>query len=118
MKLYAIRIFVSNWDSACQFYEKILNLPLKFKDSDLGWAEFDVGGPSLGIERVNENDEEGRSLVGRFMGISLQVENIDSSYTELSTKGVQFIGTPEKQSWGGALAHFKDPSGNILTLVG
>lgn len=118
MKLYAIRVFVDDWDSACNFYENILRMPLKFKDSNLGWAEFDIGGPSLGIELVGDDDEEGKSLVGRFMGISLQVENIETTYEELKEMGVQFTGTPQKQSWGGTLVHFKDPAGNILTLLG
>jgi len=24
----------------------------------------------------------------------------------------------QKQEWGGTLAHFEDPAGNVLTLVG
>ena len=118
MKLYAIRVFVDDWDSACQFYEHVLNLPMKFKDSTLGWAEFDVGGPSLGIERIATGDEEGKNLIGRFLGISLQVDNIASTYEELRERGVEFTGPPQQQPWGGTLAHFKDPAGNTLTLLG
>jgi predicted enzyme related to lactoylglutathione lyase len=33
-------------------------------------------------------------------------------------KGVHFTAPPEKQEWGGTLAHFEDPAGNVLTLVG
>ena len=118
MKLYAIRVFVDDWDGACHFYEHVLNLPVKFRDSTLGWAEFDVGGPSLGIERVSKEDAEEQHLVGRFMGISLQVENIASTYEELRGLGVAFTGPPQQQPWGGTLAHFKDPAGNTLTLLG
>ena len=118
MKLYAVRVFVDDWDTACTFYETVLNLPLKFKDSALGWAEFDVGGPSLGIERVSQEDNEESNLVGRFLGISLQVESIRATFEDLRRKGVEFIGPPQNQSWGGTLAHFKDPAGNTLTLLG
>ena len=117
MKLYTVRIFVDDWDLACDFYENTLKLPVKFKDPSLGWAEFDVGGPSLGVERASD-DEEGRSLIGRFLGVSLQVEDVASKYEELKTLGVEFTSPLERQSWGGSLAHFKDPAGNTLTLLG
>ncbi len=116
MKLYVVRVFVDDWDRACEFYEKKLKLPLTFKDSTLGWAQF--GEPGLGIERVDENDEEGRSLVGRFLGVSLQVDDIEAKYQELIEQGVEFTGPPERQPWGGSLAHFKDSAGNTLTLLG
>lgn len=118
MKLYVIRIFVDDWDKACDFYQNILNLPLKFSDAKMGWAEFDVGGVSLGIERTEESDDAEEKFVGRFLGVSLQVENIQSKYEELKAQGVEFTSPPEKQPWGGTLAHFKDTSGNTLTLLG
>lgn len=118
MKLYAVRVFVRDWESACDFYENVLELVVKYKEPSLGWAEFDIGGPSLGLERVSKDDEEGNELVGRFVGISLQVEDIDSVYKELRGKGVPFTRPPEKQDWGGTLAHFQDPARNIITLLG
>lgn len=118
MKLYAIRIFVDDWDKACDFYQNTLKLPLKFSDASMGWAEFDVGGASLGIERVEGNIDAKEKLVGRFLGVSLQVDDIQSKYQELKTLGVEFASPPEKQPWGGTLAHFEDPCGNTLTLLG
>jgi len=118
MKVYAIRIFVKDWEGLCKFYERILSLPLKFKDVKAGWAGFDVGGPSLAFERIDQSDKEARELVGRFLGISLRVKDIVSVHRQLSENGVEFIAPPEKQIWGGSLAHFKDPEGNILTILG
>ena len=120
MKLYAVRVFVHDWDAAFRFYSETLGLEVKFnaQDKDMGWAEFDIGGPSLGLERVGPDDSEGSQLVGRFLGISLQVEDIQDCYDTLHRKGVIFTQAPEKQEWGGSLAHFKDPEGNILTLLG
>ena len=82
----------------------------------MGWAEFEVGGPSLALERVGD-DDEGRSPAGRFLGISLQVADISATYEALQEKGVEFISPPEKQIWGGTLAHFQDPEGNTLSLL-
>jgi len=47
----------------------------------------------------------------------VQVDDIQSTYEVLRAKGLPFLGPPEKLSWGGTLAHFKDPAGNTLTLL-
>jgi predicted enzyme related to lactoylglutathione lyase len=118
MKLYAVRIFVDDWLAACTFYEETLGLPLEFKDDSFGWAEFDVGGAKFGVERVaNDTCSDDKALIGRFLGVSLEVDDVQSTYEALVAKGVEFTSPPEMQSWGGVLANFKDPSGNILTLM-
>ena len=48
------------------------------------WAEFDVGGSSLGIERIGEDDKEPNELCDRFLGGSLQVEDIRGLYEKLT----------------------------------
>lgn len=118
MKLYALRIFVTDFPRACAFYGGVLALPERFRDDAIGWAEYDVGGPALGIERVAPDDPEGAALVGRFLGLSLQIEDVDAAYAHLCASDVVFEGPPEKQPWGGMLAHFRDPDGNVLTLLG
>ena len=118
MKLYAVRIFVRQWEAACQFYGEVLGLPERYRNDDYGWAEYDVDGPCLGIERVTENDTESASYVGRFLGVSLMVDDIQSTYEQLRQRGVHFHGPPERQDWGGMLAFCDDPDGNQLTLLG
>ncbi len=117
MQVYAIRIFVDDWPLACDFYEKVLGLPLEFKDESFGWAEFDVGGAKFGVERVGEGDAEGQQLIGRFLGVSLKVDDAEQTYQDLVAKGVEFDTPPAKQDWGGMVGHFKDPCGNIITLM-
>lgn len=118
MKIYAVRILVDDWVSACKFYEEMLGLTLEFKDDSFGWAEFDVGGAKFGIERVAADaPAEDKALIGRFVGVSLQVDDVQSTYDDLIAKGVEFTAAPEKQPWGGVLAHFKDTSGNVITLM-
>jgi uncharacterized glyoxalase superfamily protein PhnB len=117
-EMYAQRIFCFHWKECVSFYKDTIGLPVKFESEEMGWAEFDLGGISLAVERQDENDAEAQSLVGRFVGISLQVDDIDVIYQELTGKGVEFEGPPAKQPWGGVLAHFKDPDGNTITLLG
>ena len=66
MKLYAFRVFANDWDRACEFYEHTLDLPVKLKNASMGWAEFDVGGPSLELERVGDDGVEGRPWLNDF----------------------------------------------------
>ncbi len=118
MEIYAVRIFVRQWDQACAFYHKTLGLKERFRNDEFGWAEYDLGGPCFGIERVQPGDADGEALAGRFVGVSLRVDNIDEVYESLKAKGVKFTSPPGKQDWEGALAHFQDPDGNVLTLLG
>lgn len=118
MELYAVRIFVQQWAQACAFYGETLELEERFRNDELGWAEYNLGGPCFGVERTQLGDTEGTAMVGRFVGVSLRVDDIDDVYESLKKKGVQFRTPPEKQGWGGSLAHFQDPDGNILTLLG
>ena len=118
MELYAVRIFVKQWDQACAFYREALGLTERFRSDEIGWAEYDLGGPCFGLERVGPDDLEGEALVGRYVGVSLKVADIDKACETLKARGVAFDYPPEKQPWGGTLAHFRDPDGNVLTLLG
>jgi predicted enzyme related to lactoylglutathione lyase len=62
--------------------------------------------------------QKGGHWSGGFLGVSLQVADIFATHKFLAARGVEFVAPPEKQPWGGVLAHLRDPDGNILTLVG
>jgi hypothetical protein len=55
--------------------------------------------------------------VGRFTAFPFTVENLEKTMNDLRGRSIEWIGLPERQPWGGLLSHFKDPDGNILTLV-
>lgn len=116
--LYAVRIFSIKWTETVAFYRDVVGLPVTFADEDMGWAQFSLGSADLGVERCDPADAESAALVGRFIGTSIAVDDIQSVYADLIEKGVEFVGPPEKQAWGGVLAHFKDPDGNVQTLLG
>lgn len=117
-ELYAVRVFCTNFHQSVEFYRDVIGLPLAFVDGEAGWAQFQLGSAYLGIEKCEHGSNDAQELVGRFVGISIAVKDIHSSYEQLSGKGVEFTAPPTKQPWGGILAHFKDPDGNIITLLG
>ena len=116
-RLYLVRVFTFRWDEALAFYRDTLGWPLEYADEDLGWAQFRLGGCAIGLERQPLDDAEAQELVGRFVGCSIEVDDVQVAYDELSAKGVPFVEPPERQPWGGTLAHFRDPDGNTLTLL-
>lgn len=116
-KLAVLRVFALDWHRAADFYQHVIELPVRFRDADAGWVEFDLGGPSLAIERVLPEDAALEPLTERFLGASLEVEDIQTTYGRLLERGVTFRGPPTRQPWGGMLAHFEDPEGNVLTLL-
>jgi catechol 2,3-dioxygenase-like lactoylglutathione lyase family enzyme len=117
-KLSVVRIFVTDWERALRFYTETLEIPLAFKNDAMGWAQLNTGEGQLALERVDPSDAEGRALVGRFVGVSLEVPDALATYERLVERGVDFVEPPEKQAWGGILAHLRDPDRNVITLVG
>jgi len=118
-KIYAVRIFVRDWERAVRFYTETLGMQTTFADAALGWAELDTGEAHLAIERwpEGESDDE-EELVGRYVGVSLAVPDVQERYEALRERGVEFLAPPSQQPWGGVLASFRDPEGNVLTLLG
>jgi predicted enzyme related to lactoylglutathione lyase len=118
MQLRTARIFVRDLPGASRFYGDMLGLPLKADGSRQGYCVFDAGAMSLVVEQVDESaPAQDQALVGRFTGLSFDVADLQSKFSELSTLGVAFTGPPEQQDWGGILATLRDPAGNELQLV-
>lgn len=118
MKIGFVRVFVTDLKKSLDFYSKILGMEIDYTD-EKNWAQFKSGEDvSLAIEKCDPNyTEHGSKLVGRFVGVTLMVDDLQKEYDQLSKKGVEFTGHPEKQPWGGTLAHLKDLNGNVLTLM-
>lgn len=117
MRLYGVRIFVDDLEAARGFYRDTLGLPAAWDRPEMGAFGVALENAELIIEREDPTGPDG-ALVGRFLGLSLQVVDIDAAHTRLAASGVPFDLIPTLQPWGGTLAHFRDPAGNVLTLLG
>ncbi len=118
MELNTARIFVNEIDTAKSFYSEKLGLEIKADGAPYGYCVFKAGHTDLVVESVADDAlEDDQVLVGRFTGLSFSVGDAEATYRELSARGVPFSERPEKQSWGGVLATFKDPAGNELQIV-
>lgn len=115
-----LRVFAApaDWAACAGFYRGTLGLrPLEL-DERGGTAVFRLGPrDTLSVERIDPKDAEERDRPGRFLGVSIEVDDIRRAYRELSAAGVMFDAAPQSQAWGGILTHFRDPAGNVLSLV-
>ena len=117
-KLFAVRVFVTDWQRPIRFYTDTMEIPIAYRNDEIGWVQLATSEGQLALERVDPSDSESKELVGRFVGVSLAVPDIFGTHKALTDRGVKFIAPPEKQLWGGVLAHLRDPDGNIITLLG
>ena len=56
-------------------------------------------------------------LLGRFLGFSLEVKDIDNFFQKSIELGIIFTCPPEEQVWGGIMTHVIDCSGNKFSVV-
>ena len=115
-QLWYVNIFSGNFATAVSFYRDMLGIPLRFLDKEHGYAAFDTGQVGFSIARVEQGAENYKELVGRFTGVGLSVDDLDTEYERLLALGVTFSSPPTQQPWGGYMAIVKDPDGNELYL--
>lgn len=116
-RLRQLRVFTlaKDWDACARFYGDTLGLRLRKRDDAAGVALFALGKQDvLSLERAGAKE---RKHVGRFVGVNIEVDDIRRAYADLSSAGVNFDAAPQSQTWGGTITHFRDPAGNVLSLV-
>jgi catechol 2,3-dioxygenase-like lactoylglutathione lyase family enzyme len=112
-RLWYVNVFVSDLKRAVEFYRDTLGLPLQFQEDQFGYASFAPEGIRFGVARVDAAAPESPSLLGRHTGIGWGVPDLDAVHQQLKAKGVRFTMAPTKQPWGGFMATFADPDGNL-----
>jgi predicted enzyme related to lactoylglutathione lyase len=114
--LWYVNVFVRDLGRAIEFYGEALGLELRHANREHGYASFDAGPVSLGLAEVRDPSGEAAPPVGRHTGIGLGVADLLAAYEQLRARGVRFTLPPEKQPWGGFMAVFADPDGNLFYL--
>ncbi|MDX2225158.1 MAG: VOC family protein [Rhodospirillaceae bacterium] len=118
LKIQTVRVYAGDFAGAYAFYAQALGLKPVAGSAEGPYALFDTGAAQLAVERIPPGHPAYAELVGRFAGVSFRVDDLSATYRHLTDHGVEFMAPPQRQSWGGGIAHFRDPAGNILSLVG
>lgn len=111
-----VTIPVRDQDRALAFYTERLGFTVATDqpfDDTQRWIELRIPGADTRLVLFTMEGHEDR--IGTFQGISFLANDVQRSYDELTARGVDFVGPPEKADWGTA-AIFKDLDGNQFVL--
>jgi predicted enzyme related to lactoylglutathione lyase len=119
-------IMVSDQAQAIKFYTEKIGLDIRLNVPFYGgkWIEVAPKDSESTLSIMEPNSqmmskdelEIARKNIGRNTGVWFFTSDIQSTYEELKSKGID-ITKPEKQEWGGIMSTMKDLDGNIFTLL-
>ena len=107
---------VKSLDAAVAFYRDVMGFQLLHSEPQFNFAAFQVGALQFSLAASEGGDDSVHGSGNRNTGIGFQVADVDAAHAELAAKGVHFTMPPSKQPWGGYMAMFADPDGNIFYL--
>ena len=108
-----VTLWTSDLTPMFHFYNDLLRLPLHSRHED--FIAFELGEVRFNIGRHGGVQGPTKDAF-RFMP-HLGVDDIHAEAERLRELGVDFIRHPEQEHWGGWVATFRDPDGNILQLL-
>lgn len=120
--IHSATLMVADQDAALDFYVGKLGWE-KRADSVYGeagarWVEVGPKDADTVIALIRPQDADAPpEASGSYKGLSLVADDIDSTYKDLSEKGVEFTQPPEEMPWGQKATWFDDPDGNRFFLV-
>jgi catechol 2,3-dioxygenase-like lactoylglutathione lyase family enzyme len=96
-----------------RFYRDSLGLTPRTSKPD--FINFDWGGVRLSVS-VHDRVRGASADPFRIM-VNLAVDDIVAVHARLERAGVVFSRRPETEDWGGRVASFLDPDGNLIQLM-
>lgn len=127
-EIEGMTVMVSDQQKALEFYTEKLGFEAKLDTDVTGFRWIVVGPPNsktvisladpVTVEKWSEKKSTKLDLkVGTPTGIWFFTKNIDDTYQELQSKGVE-VTKPERQVWGGIMCTVYDQDKNSFGLVG
>lgn len=117
--IYSADVFVSDIDSAIDFYVNTLGFDKRADDpmDDKGhrWVEVVPPGTETPLILSHGLGHWSPERVGVYTGVILKVGDMAGTAETLKGKGVVFTSEPEASPWG-SFAEIQDPDGNTFVL--
>jgi lactoylglutathione lyase len=115
-----ISVWVTDQDKAYDFYVNKLGFTVETDQTmpnGFRWLEVVPPGAEthLAIAKPSPGQD---ATIGGFSGVGFDADDLQATYDELVAKGVNFTVPLTKQPWGGMMAQFADPDGNVFMLGG
>ena len=79
--------------------------------------KWDMGPYSVRFRLGTHSFVSGEALDPYRIMMNFNVQYIKATTERLKSLGVIFVREPEREHWGGEVATFKDPDGNIIQLL-
>jgi len=101
------------FDAMARFYRDQLGLTPRTSKAD--FINFDWNGVRLSVsvhDRVTGTNKDPFRIM-----INLAVDDVRAVHARLTSAGVVFVRPPETEDWGGQVASFLDPDGNLVQLL-
>jgi len=100
------------FDAMARFYRDQLGLTPRSSKADFINFEWDGVRLSVSVhDRVTGTSKDPFRIM-----INLAVDDVRAVHARLTSAGVVFVRTPETEDWGGQVASFLDPDGNLVQL--
>ena len=113
VSLAGVIIWTAQLEPMAAFYRDTLRLPIHSERPH--FVAFQLGPARLSVGTHSEVTGPARESVR--VTVNLGVADIHAAYRDLTARGVQFVRPPEQEHWGGWVASFRDPDGNLLQLL-
>ncbi len=111
-KIGAVILLVSDMDKSIQFYQEVLNLPLKKRSDE--WTEFFNRETVLALHPLKHKEKTGSSPQRILIGFS--ASDFDRIIKNLQEKDIIFFKKPREEGFG-KHAIIEDPDGNLISIV-
>lgn len=116
VRLISATVYAGDREATLRFYRDSLGLQVEQENPEWGYIELKGwGGASLipsqaGLAYAPETKP------GDVM-LTFLVDNIEQIFVRLTAAGARVIQPPEREGWGGMVAHLRDLDGRLITLV-
>ena len=113
----SVRVPTSDQSRAVAFWTQKFGFTVASEqpfDDSQRWIELRIPGADTRLVLFTPTSPD--TPVGGFMNVAFAADDLDRTYEELRTKGVEFVGPVRKADWGSS-AVFKDSEGNSFLIA-